>query len=289
MAVATLTRDTTSISIPLIEENGQTVQTRDIGHPSLQIQETGNINPRSISQWSVLESYNLLGRFHPGHTSDPYQDAIDLANLIKSNSNGQPLMLDLTDLPEHSEKYMVAPAAGQDQALSVAYHPGQREWVDVDLGLTRVSSTQGGSDQPASTPTSTGSGPIVLRYNGVEVPLERDIEVERSVGRPNSTTRKASNSRYPNYYDRHSTAYEGLELSLQFGSNTVSKVNDLVEMFSQQLGRDYIQLDFQGVYGMGEFACVPDGSGAIRFVRRAGEEGVVITPTISMRRVYSTS
>jgi hypothetical protein len=283
MAIATIRRaNGPSIDLPLVEEGGQPVHSVDYGKPNLNIQKTGAINPRHIDQWSGLESHNLLGRFL---TDTAYQDAIALCDLIKSNSNGDPLYLDLTDLPEFDSEIMVAPAAGQDAAVEVAYNPGRRNWVDVDLGLTRVNQTLGGSDQPASTPTGSGSGPIELAYGGTAVALERGIEVSRSVGRPQSVVRKDSSSEQPYFIDKHKTAADSFELSLEFGSQTVSKVQSLVEMFSQQLGRSSLELRFNGVYGLGTFNVVPSGSGALRHVRRSGEENTVIVPTVQLRRV----
>ena len=282
MVDAVISRGGTSVSLPIVKEQGEPVVTANVGHPSLSIQQTATINPRHIDERSILESYNILGTFYK---DDPYGDAIQLVDLIKSNSNGNQLTLDLTSLPEYDSVIDVAPAASQDQALSVAYVPGRREWVDVDIALTRVSGTRGGANQPAETPTASGSGPITLSYNGTSVPLERDIEVQRSVGRPQSVTR-ATTQQYPYYQDKYRAAYEGFELSFQFGSDTVAKIQDLLGMFRQQLGRDSLTLDFGGIYGMGEFSVVPDGSGALRHVRRTSEQGVVHVPTISLRRVF---
>lgn len=282
MATAVLSRNGTTVEFPLVESAGSPVVSTSYGKPNLKIQEAGHQQPRHIDQWSGLESYSLLGRFL---SDSAYSDAIQLADLIKSNGNGNDLTLTLQGLDEYDTSMVVAPAAGQDVALALAYNPGRRDWVDVDLGLTRVNRTLGGSDQPASTPTASGSGPITLSYGGTSVELSRGITVQRSVGRPNDTVRK-SQSQHPNYYQRYATTFESFELSFEFGgSGVLSEVQDLVEVFSQQLGRDALELSFNGLYGLGTFDVVPDGSTALRSVRRSGEEGVVVVPQVALRRV----
>jgi len=283
MATATLSRAGTTVEIPLLaNSSGVPLCGRDIGKPNLKIQPTGSINPRHIDQWSGLESYTITGRFIG---SSAYDDAITLCDLLKSGSNGNQLTLNI-DMAEYDTDIPVAPAASQDEAVNIAYEPGRRNQVDVDLGLTRAI-TQSGPEQPANTPTASGSGPIQLSYRGTTVDLTEDVTVSRSVGRPKSVVRKASNSQYPNHYDKYKTAYDYFELSAEFNSNTVSQVNDIVDMFSQQLGRNAITLDFNGLYGMGQISVVPDGSGALRHVRPSGQEGTGLIPTIKLRRVLA--
>lgn len=273
-----------SVELPLVDSSsGTPLFSTDIGKPNLEIQQTGSIDPRHIDQFSGLESYTLLGRFT---SSDAYKRARTLCDLLKENSNGNPLYLDV-DLPEFDGPNMVAPAAGQEESVSVVYKPGRRDWVEVDLGLTRVSETQGGSDQPAQTPTSSGRGPIQIRYRGESVSLSNDIEVERAVGRPKSVVRKDTDGQHPRYIDKHKTAHDAFELSLDFNQNTVQQVNKLVGLFRRQLNRNPLLLDFQGLYGLGAFPVVPQGSGALRHTRPSGEQGTTLIPKISLRRVLS--
>jgi len=281
MATATLSRAGTTVEIPLLaNSSGVPLCGRDIGKPNLRIQETGSLDPRHVDQWSGLESYTITGRFIG---SNAYSDAIALCDLLKSNSNGNQLTLNI-DMPEYDTDIPVAPAAGQDEAVNIAYEPGRRNQVDVDLGLTRADTIAGG-DQTATTPTASGSGPVELSFGNTTVALTEDITVSRSVGRPKSVIRRNPSGRYPIHIDKFKTAYDYFEISAEFNSNTVSQVNDIVDMFSQQLGRNAITLDFNGLYGMGQISVVPDGSGALRHVRPSGQEGTGLLPTISLRRV----
>lgn len=282
MAEATLSRGSTSVTLPLIETGGSPVCSVDFGKPNLEIQNSGLLSPRHIDQWSGLEQYTLLGRFTD---SSAYSDAITLMDLIKSHSGGTPLLLNI-NMPEFDTDIEVAPAAGQEEAVSIAYNPGRRNHVEVDLGLTRVDSTVGDGTQNASTPTASGTGPIQLSYAGTTIDLSKDVVVERAVGRPNSTVRRAP-STHPRYIDKRKAAYDAFELSLQFTESTVSKVTQLADMFNEQLGRRPMELSFNGLYGMGTFDVVPQGSGALRHSRVSGEQGTAMIPTISLRRVFS--
>lgn len=282
MVNATVERNGTSVDVELLASgSGTPLVSRDIGKPNLDIQQTGSINPRKIDQWSGLEQYTLSGKLTG---SNAYSRAITLVDLIKSNSNGNELTLNI-GMNEFDTDINVVPAAGQEQAATVEYNPGWRDYVEVDLSLTRVSKILGGADQPASTPTASGSGPIQLTYRGTTIDLDKGVSVQRSVGRPQSVVRRSPSSRNPSYVDKHKTAYDGFELALEITDNTISTVNDIVDMFSTQLKRSSITLDFNGVYGMGEFNVVPTGSGALRTQRVSGEQGTNSIPTIQLRRV----
>lgn len=284
MVDATLSRDGTSVDIPLVDSSsGTPLISKDLGKPNLDLQETGDINPRHIDQWSGNEQYTLLGRFTG---SNAYQDARTLFSLIKSNSNGNDLTLDIP-LSDFDDQIIVAPAATQDESLSMSFVPGHKDWVEVDLATTRVSQTLGGADQPANIPTAAGSGPIQISDGSTTVDLVNDIEVSWACGRPNSSIRRRPTGKYPRYYDKHKTSAESFELSCRFTDSAVSMTNDIVGMFGQQLGRQSLTLDFNGVYGLGEFNVIPDGSQALRHTRESGRKGTTMIPTVNLRRVYS--
>lgn len=282
MANATIERGSTSVTLPLVDsQSGTPVFVRSIGKPQLQIQETGSIQPRHIDVWSGNLQYTLLGRLTD---SSAYTKAITLADLIKENGNGTPLTLN-ANISEVDTDIQAVPAAGQDQSLQLVYPPGRRNEVQVDLGLTRVSRSEG-YDQPANTPTASGTGPIQITDGSTTVDLTADVEVTRNVGRPNSVVRR-SPEEYPWHVDTHKTAADTFELSLQFVDNAITKVNNVAELFSQKLGRSSLDLKFNGLYGMGTLSVVPEGSEAIRLVRPSGEQGTNVIPTINLRRVIS--
>jgi len=285
MATATLTRNGTTVDITLLEQGGSPVVSVDHGKPTMMFHNTGALDPRTQDQFAGLTQYSLMGRF----VSDTaYDDAIALADLLKSHSSGNDLLFNV-DIPEFDTDIKVAPAVGQEQAVSMVYNPGRRNWVDVDLGLSRISELNAGavdSDQIATTPTTTGTGPVQISYGGTTVDLTSDVTVERSVGRPQSSTIGETPTDYPIYQDKRKTAYEGFELSLEFVTDAVTKVNQLESIFNSKLGRNSLTLDFNGLYGLGAFDVVPDGSNALRHIRVAGEQGVTQVPTINLRRVY---
>jgi len=285
MATATLSRGAATVDITLLEQGGSPVITVDHGKPNLRIQQTGALDPRSQDQLAGLTQYNIMGRLV---SNDSYIEAITLADIIKSHSDGENLLLNV-DLPEFDTDIKVAPAFDQSQAASIVYNPARRNWVDVSVGLSRISQLNAGdvgTDQLATTPTDTGTGPVQISYGGTTVDLTSDVTIERSVGRPQSTTIPSTPTDYPIYQDKAKTAYEGFELSLEFVTDAVTKVNQLESIFNTKLGRDSLTLDFNGLYELGAFDVVPDGSNALRHIRVAGEQGVTQVPTINLRRVY---
>jgi hypothetical protein len=206
-------------------------------------------------------------------------------DLIKSNSNGNKLTLNI-GMSEFDTDINVVPAAGQDESVSIAYNPGWKNYVEVDASLTRVSEVVSGASQSASTPTTSGSGPIQIKKGGTSVDLTNDVTVSRSVGRPQSVVRKVPGDPNPQYIDKHKTAYDAFELSFEITSSTVSTVNNIIDLFSQKLRTESLTLDFQGLFGMGSFSVVPIGSGALRTQRVSGEQGTNNVPTIQLRRVF---
>lgn len=277
----TLSRGGTSVALPIDASGGTPLISVDYGKPSLDIRGSGVLNPRHNDQWSGLEQYTLIGRFT---SSSAYSNAVSLADLIKSNSDGTPLDVDIP-LGDFDDSIKAAPAADQDGALVLSYPPGRRDSVEVDLSLTRVDPDRvNGYTQDASTPTAAGSGPIQLGDGSTTVDLTEGVTVSRSVGRPNATVRRTQQE-YPRLTDTHKAAADSFELAFEFTDNAVSTINSLVGVFRQQLGRDSLTLDFQGVFGLGAFNVVPAGASGLRHSRVAGEEGVTLVPSVALRRV----
>jgi len=282
--IATLSRGDTSVTIPLVSDtSGTPVVVRGLGKPALSIKNTGSLDPRFSDQFSGQEQYTLSGRFVG---ASAHQDAIQLADIIKSTILEEPIILNI-DSPEFDSNITVAPGGGQQGPLKLNYEPGTKNVVGVDLALTRVGFIEVESTQIANTPTGSGNGPIELSRDGTTVTLTKDIAVERTVGRPNSVIR-ASVLKDPKYIDKAKSAFDQFELRAQFTQNAVSTINELVDMFRPKLrGLRGIGLNFNGLYGMGEMRVVPFGSEAIRFTRNAGQRGISVTPKITLRRVFS--
>jgi hypothetical protein len=284
MAHATLERGNTTVTLPLLSDSsGTPLVVRSIGKPNLNIQETGAINPRHLDQWSGLEQHTLTGRFDGNNA---YSNAITLCDLIKSNGNGNPITLNI-NMPDYDTDIPVVPGAGQDSALSVVYNPGWRNYVEVDLSLTRVHESIGGGNQTATTPTAKGTGPVQITDGNDTVDLTSDIEVTRSVGRPQDVVRRSPNNQDPLHIGKFKTAADTFELSFEFSENTVAETNKLVDIFRQQLGSTSLTLDFQGQYGLGAFDVIPDGSEAVRHNRQAGYKSSGLIPSVTLRRVLS--
>lgn len=289
---ATLSRGSTEVSIPILGEAQDPVVNVDFGKPEIQIQQTGASDPRAMDQWSGVEQYTILGKLT---SANAHQNAINIAELIKAYSGGDPLLLNIP-MAEFDTDIEVAPAAGQDESLSMTYPAGKSNRVDLDLALTRVGNTFGSGTQPISTPTEDPTddqgnpvepGPIQLINGSNVVDLTSDVEVSRSVGRPQSSVSRSTDT-YPNYYDKRKAAYEAFELSFEFVDNATSRITTLINnIFKPKSGRSGIQLAFNGLFGYGTFDVVPDGSRAIRFQRVSSEQGISKVPTINLRRILT--
>jgi len=276
----TLSRGSTSVDIPLVEESGEQLITKSLGLPNLRVADSGGTNfPRTQDNWSGLQNYSIVGRLFD------YSKAHTLADLIASADPSAPLELSPT-LPEFDATIQVAPSAGSDQALSLTFPPGRRQNINVGVELTRVNLVDG-NPQTVTTPTATGSGPIQITAGGttVDVPPTA-LEVERTVGRPNDVTRRNSSASDPDYYPKRKPVSELISLSFQDISGTTTFFNDLTTaIFETRLGRQPVRLDFNGMYGFGEFAVMPTGSAPFRHLRQAGDKAI-FSPSLEFTRVF---
>jgi hypothetical protein len=282
MAVATLSRGTTSVDIPLVEEGGEILVSSTFGKPETQVRESGGVlNPRVQDQWSALQGVQLAGRLFD------YQTSHDLADLVKSASL-EPLELSLpTDI--YPNTLRVAPAAGQDTALTLEYPAGKRDNVTVSLNLTRVGTIQGVNEQQATTPTATGTGPIELRIGGttVEVPTA-GLGLERTVGRPNDAIRRQPQQADPRYEVKAKVTSDVFTFDFEAVQNAQSILNAITDnIFRERLGRQGVTVDFNGMLGLGEIEAVPVGSAPFRQVQSAGQDWVTV-PQLELRRIFET-
>lgn len=281
MTDVTLSRGATSIDIQLESEAGEQLLSTSFGKPEVQVRSSGgSLQPRVQDQFSGLETYQLIGKLYD------YQTTHDLADLLKSAST-DPLTLDIP-LPEYPDTITVAPAAGQDTAVSLGYPAGRKNMVDVELSLTRIdpNSINGSLEQQATTPTTTGSGPVEIVAGGAAVELPTaDLSVERTVGRPNDVIRRQPGTSLPRYVVKPKVTSDVFTLSFETLQNIPATLNSITQnVFKQRLGRQGITLDFNGVLGLGAFDVIPIGSSPFRQVHQAGDK-VVITPTLELRRI----
>lgn len=283
MAIAYLSQNGNAVELPLLSEGGDILMAADLGKPELNVHNTGGTAfPRIMDQWSGMKQMNLIGVLKG---SDAYDRANDLVELIHSDGGGEPMILDIPALDELDSDLRVAPSAEQDRALNLSYQPGEKDRVEFDLGLTRVDQVLGGYDRVVDTPRATGSGPVTLSGLGNTIELVSDIVVDRYAGRPNDVIRGTTNP-LPNYIVKRKIVNDEFEISLLFSSDAVAQTRELADLFSNQLGRQSLTLDFNGLYGLGEFNVMPSGSQALRHIRESGQEGVTIIPQISLQRVH---
>ena len=279
MATANLSRGPFDVDLPLIEDSRTGTPNLDVGKPNLNIQTTGGLDPRFIDQRSQIKQYILLGRYTDSNSG--YDQAIELADLIKSGLDGEPITLDI-DLDEYDTESVV-PQAGQQQALQIEYEAGARHNIGVNLGLTAVDRVNGTVETQAETPTdSFGNGPITITGPNETVEITQDPQVTRTVGRPESDI-GSDTGELPYYNDRFRSAYDSFDL--EFQNSSTDDVRALEEMFSNQLATQSLTLDFNGIYGLGEFNVVPSGTQALRHMRTTGISGQIEIPIVSLRVV----
>ena len=276
-----------SLTFPVMEESGSPLFSVDIGKPELNIYENGELQPRFLDTRSLIENYSITSQLTG---QNAYSNAIQLADIIKSRTGDNGTLtveLNGTNIPDAypTSPTVVAPAAEQERAVEFTYSPGRKNVVDVEAQFTRIGNVNGNANQAATTPTATGNGPITISGGGTTVELFEDIAITRTVGRPNSTIRGTTRT-YPNYTDHRKTAYDAFDIAFQLYENGPAKVVNIArDILGAPLGRDSLTLDFQGLFGLGSFNVIPDGSQAFRYQRIAGQKDIENAPTLTLRRV----
>lgn len=285
-----------SLTFSIAESAGSPLFSVDIGKPELSLYQHGELQPRFLDTRSGIKNFSITTQFTG---SAAYNDALTIADIIKSRQGSNAtltLSVSGTNLPSAypTSPVVVAPAVAQEEALSLTYPPGRKDAVTVELTLTQVNDVRGTANQEAVTPTSDGStdgdgntvrGPLILTDGTTTVDMAENISVTRKIGRPNSVVRSGI-ATHPNYIDHRKSAFDGFELTFTMFKNAQTKVVDLASNLIQpQLGREPLTLNFQGLYGMGAFNVVPNGSQALRYQRTAGSKDIENIPTVSLRRV----
>jgi len=267
-----------SVTLPLLSSGGGTVFGLDVGKPELAIRNGGGqLNPRFRDEYSGLQTYTINGIFD---SELAYQNAIAIADMFKSQYNNGAIEFDFA-LSNIYDTDIVTPAIGSETAVTLTYDPGRKNWVNCSLSLSRVDSVQSNSELLADTPTAAGSGPVELQ--GIE--LRDQLSIERAIGRPKDSTQRVTNSNLPLYIYKRKPANDEFAITFQDTQTARQTVSELKDLFSTPSGGTPLTLNFNGVYGMGAFSVIPQGSQAIRFIEVSGEEGVSQVPQINLRRV----
>ena len=283
MAVATLSRGSTSVDIPLLADGDTLLVARDVGKPTLQYHDVGREDPLPRDNLSAGDAFTFTGLLHE---SNAHTNAKTLAeSLVKQRAeSATPLQLDLSDLPNKST-YDVAPLTSS--ALTLAYVPGRTSMVGVQATLNVVDTTLGGS-QTTQTNASPDSGSGIKLTDGTSsVSLFDDLEVVRKVGRPTGETppRPAD---LPTYIDQNDPASDVFEISGSLiGSNAYSDAVTLEEtLVRSRQGQRSLTLHFQsGLFGLDAYDVMPEGSQAVRTVLKAGYTNEVSVPKLALRVV----
>lgn len=285
MPDAVLSRDGTSVTIPILAGGGSLAIARDTGKPTASLPAVGRENPRSQDFQNAGESFVVQGLLSGANA---YSGAKTLAeDLIKPRATtNTPLQLDLSALPSHTT-YDVAPVT--DSALTLTYAPGSKQLVAVQLAVSVVRRTIGGSQTSGSTGTPDAGTGIKLERPGTSesVTLTDDLTVTRTVGRPNGKLQPSPSAR-PIYIDQNKPAVDEWEISASNvpEADGVALAEDLVR---DRLGQESLELHFLGnLLGLDQYDVFPAGSQAVRYTFQAGATGFVNVPTLKLRTVNNS-
>jgi len=275
----TFNQGASSVSLPLIDEGNTPLFISDFGKPNQTIREgMGTIDPRVTDEWSSLRNFNMVGKLFD------YDEAIDLADMFKSIFKDVDMTIQ-PNLPEYEDEIKAFAQAGNGQALSLQYDPGYKDYIQVEASVTQYGEKLGEHpDAVYNSPRQTGNGPVQLKVAGKTIDLGTDLTVTRTIGRPSDVFRGRPGTAYPVFVGKAKSATDRFSIGFQKLSDGVDAMNTITkEVFEVPLGRNGIGLDFNGIFRLGEFTVVPEGSASFRQTRRAGENEVIIVPTLDLR------
>jgi len=130
-------------------------------------------------------------------------------------------------------------------------------------------------------------GSITLSRGGNSVTLQEALDVERSVGRPNSELRTDTQEK-PKYIDKKRSASDVFKISGELVSDTAeTDAQTLVEdILRPRLVRSSLTLSFDNnLFGLGTYDVVPEGGQAGRISYQTGETGIVSVSSLTLRVV----
>lgn len=283
MAQATLSRGSTSVTFDILGSGGDLLVARDVGKPTAEQSDVGREDPLIRDDLNAGDTFTVLGMLQG---SGAYADAKTLAeDLVKPRATtGTPLQLDLSDLPNKGT-YDVAPAS--NAAATLTYAPGRVQMVGVQLQVSAVSTTNGGSLQTQANGTPDAGSGVKIERSGTSVTITDGLEVVRKVGRPNAKLQPTTGD-LPILMDEAAPAEDVFEVSGRLGgANAESNANTLEETIVRaRLGDDTLTLHFLGnEFGLDAYTVHPTGSQAVRTSFSAGQTGEVGVPKLTLRVV----
>lgn len=288
MTTLTLSRGATSVDVEWLGEAPDPILVYSASKPNQEINPVSNIDPRVSDQFQNVKQFTINGYLTGANA---YTDARSLAGeLIKPHSGGTALQLDLSNIDGFGT-YDVAPS--QQNAVDISYPPGQRDLVPVSFSLPVVDTTIAGSATETTsvssvTPGNGGSVTLSNPTNGESLTISQNLNVSRTVGRPNSTIRPNPSS--VTYIDKVRSAQDVFEVSGRVSDATAraDSVTLIEDVLGTPLGRDSLTLTFDNnLYGYESFDVVPSGAESGRMVVSASEKGLVSINGLSLRVVTS--
>jgi len=285
MVTASLSRGSTVVSFELAQESGNPTVIQTVGKPEQEFKKVSRPNPRVSDQFQSLDTFILRG-YVDGDTA--YSKARRLAeDLIKPFSEGEELTLELSNL-EGFDRYSVAPIG--ESVLELTYPPGQRDWVTVDLNLTRVDNSVGGVATEESTSSSAlanDSGSVTIRNPATSdsVTLEDGLTLTRTVGRPNTTVINGPNE--STYYDKVRSTVDEWGIDATLTSDTArADSQTLMDILGYRTQRDGLRLEFDNnLYGLSTYNVAASGSEAGRRIINASEPGMARIKNVTLRTI----
>jgi len=285
MPDAVFARDGTTVSVPLLGDASESLRSRTVGKPQATEYDIGSADPRVEDNLSANDNFNLVGILTG---SSAYADAKTLAeDIAKPRPDGAtPKTVDLSSLSNHSSSYEVAFLT--EGALELTYVPGERDMVGVEVNVTVVDETAGGTQSSASTSSPESGNGVTLRRDGsTAVTLTSGVEVTRSVGRPNADPTPRPGT-LPRLTSTNSPAADTFEIrGVLTGAFATSDAKMLEEdIVRAPLGDDALTLSFNdGLYGLDAYPVHPAGSAAVRTVYLGATKNEVRVPLLRLQVV----
>lgn len=265
------------MTFEVYERAGSLMVARDAGKPQGKLYRTSAQAPTFSDHRAPLEGYTIVGQLVG---EGAYEDARVLAeDIVRPAAGGASATLDLSDVSGLGAKQV---GFVGDRALSLGYPSNQGEWVSLQLTAVVVDNTIGGTTQGPGGVGDTGTGPVVISRDGASLSLAKNIDMERQVGRPETTTRHDGDND-PYMVDRPRAFSDVFELSATWNVDAAAKQNQLVEQIVKPpLGFGSMTLNFNGLYGLGTYTVAPVDSRATRVSWSAGEQGMVRVESLKL-------
>lgn len=125
---------------------------------------------------------------------------------------------------------------------------------------------------------------VTIRRNGTAVTLQHNLTLTRTVSRPNANLRERPTG-LPEFEDRRKSAFDEWELTALV--TNMADANTLRDdIIAPRLGVSPLELDFDGLYGLGTYDVFPPGAQSLRISRRTGERDILRINPLTLRTVF---